>query len=201
MTSLSGPGSSIGSTSSSLLQRVKAQDQEAWRRLIRLYGPLVDFWLRRTGLQPADAEDIFQEVFRAVARTIGTFNKDQAGGSFRRWLRTITRSKVIDHHRQLGTEPQGIGGSDVQVWWQDLPEDSDTGSGDAQEINTLRLRALEMVRADFEERTWQMFWRVTVEGHEAKDVAHDLGVSPSAVRLAKSRVLRRIREQMGGLEP
>ena len=59
---------SIGSTSSSLLVRVKARDQEAWGRLVRLYGPLVAFWIRRAGLQDADARDVFQEVFAAVAK-------------------------------------------------------------------------------------------------------------------------------------
>jgi RNA polymerase sigma-70 factor (ECF subfamily) len=195
------PGSSLGSTSTSLLERVKTQDQEAWRRLVRLYGPLVDYWIRRSSVQAADAEDIFQETFRAVARSIGTFHKDQAHGSFRRWLRSITRSKLIDHHRRLGHEPQGIGGSDVQLQWQELAEDAESDAGEAQEIDTLRLRALELVRAEFEDRTWQMFWRVAVEGHEVKDVARDLGVTTSAVRLAKSRVLRRLREQMEGLEP
>ena len=57
-----------------------------------------------------------------------------------------------------------------------------------------------LIRGEFEERTWQAFYRVTVEGQAAKDVAEDLGVTPSAVRLAKSRVLRRLREEMEGLE-
>ena len=161
----------------------------------------MDYWIRRSSVQAADAEDIFQEVFRDVASSIGTFHKAQARGSFRRWLRSITRSKLIDHHRRLGQEPQGVGGSDVQLQWQELAEDAKSDAGEAQEIDALRLRALELVRAEFEDRTWQMFWRVAVEGHEVKDVARDLGVTPSAVRLAKSRVLRRLREQMEGLEP
>ena len=67
-------------------------------------------------------------------------------------------------------------------------------------MQQLRLRAVELIRGEFEERTWQAFWRVAVEGQAAKDVAKDLGVTASAVRLAKSRVLRRLREEMEGLE-
>jgi len=68
-------------------------------------------------------------------------------------------------------------------------------------VRQLRLRALELIRAEFEDRTWQAFWRVTVDGQPTKDVAQELGVTPSAVRLAKSRVLRRLREELGDLEP
>jgi RNA polymerase sigma-70 factor (ECF subfamily) len=114
MTPPSEHGSSIGSTSSSLLQRVQGQDADAWRRLVRLYGPLIDYWVRRGGLQPADAEDVFQDVFRAVAAHIGTFTRDRATGSFRGWLRTITRSKLADHFRRRGQQPEAVGGSPHQ---------------------------------------------------------------------------------------
>lgn len=193
--------SSIGSTSSSLLQRVKVRDQDAWQRLVRLYGPLVDFWVRRAGLQTADAEDVFQEVFHAVARTIGTFHKDRPGDTFRGWLRTITRSKVADYLRRLTSQPQVMGGSDMQQRLHALAEDSGPDVDEVREIGALRLRALEFVRTEFTEKSWQMFWRVTVEGHEVKDVARELGVTPSAIRLAKSRVLRRLREEMEVLYP
>ncbi len=62
---------SYGSTSFSLLHRVRADDQDGWRRLVRLYGPLVLFWCRRAGVPHADRADVFQEVFRALARSIG----------------------------------------------------------------------------------------------------------------------------------
>jgi RNA polymerase sigma-70 factor (ECF subfamily) len=155
-------------------------------------------------LQTADADDVFQEVFHAVARAIGRFRKDRPHDTFRGWLRTITRSKLIDHRRRRCSEPQATGGSDAHLWFQELAE-SLPGDGDdvgeSQEVAKLRHRALEMVRAEFEERTWQAFWRVTVEGQAVKDVAADLSVTPSAVRLAKSRVLRRLREELRDLEP
>lgn len=195
------PNSSIGSTSSSLLERVRAQDQDAWRRLVRLYGPLVDYWLSRAGLQAADTEDIFQEVFRAVATNIATFRKDRPTDSFRGWLRTITRSKVADHYRRLGSQPAAIGGSDAQLQLLELAEPPEPDSQEATEAEALRLRAMELIRSEFEERTWQAFWRVTVEGHPVQDVARDLGVTPGAIRVAKYRVLHRLRAELRDLEP
>jgi RNA polymerase sigma-70 factor (ECF subfamily) len=58
-------------------------------------------------------------------------------------------------------------------------------------------RAFELLRGEFEERTWAAFWRTAVEGQAARDVAADLGMSPGAVRVAKCRVLHRLREELG----
>lgn len=92
--------SSIGSTSSSLIQRIKARDADAWTKLVRLYGPLVDFWLGREGLNGADVEDVFQDVFATVARGIADFRKDRPGDTFRGWLRTIVRGAAVEHLRR-----------------------------------------------------------------------------------------------------
>ena len=195
---------SIGSTSSSLLGRVKAHDQEAWTRLVRLYGPLVALWLRQARLQAADANDVFQAVFQAVARGIDQFHKDRPGDSFRAWLRVVVRNKLADHFRQRRGQPIAVGGSEAHRQFQEFAdpgEEPPEASGEASAVHQLRLRALEMIRAEFEDRTWQAFWRVTVDGQPPKEVAQELGVTPSAVRLAKSRVLRRLREELGDLEP
>ncbi len=159
MTTPQDSGSSLGSTASSLLRRVQSHDQDAWRRLVRLYGPLVASWLRRAGLQSADVEDVFQFVFKAVAASIGTFQRERTGG-FRRWLRTITMTKLADHFRRRLAEPEATGGSDAQQRLVELeatlPDDTDD---ELNEIEALRRRALQMVRSEFEEKTWQAFWR------------------------------------------
>jgi RNA polymerase sigma-70 factor (ECF subfamily) len=51
-----------------------------------------------------------------------------------------------------------------------------------------------MIRAEFEARTWEAFWRVSVDGQSPSDVASDLGMSVAAIYKAKSRVLARFRE-------
>jgi RNA polymerase sigma-70 factor (ECF subfamily) len=74
-------------------------------------------------------------------------------------------------------------------------DEKDTGP----EERALFHRALQMVRGEFEERTWQAFWQTVIDGRAPKDVAADLGMSPGAVRVAKSRVLHRLREELGDL--
>jgi RNA polymerase sigma-70 factor (ECF subfamily) len=195
---------SLGSTSSSLVRGVKVHDQEAWTKLVRLYGPLVSLWLRQARLQPADANDVFQVVFVAVAMGVEQFHKDRPGDSFRGWLRVIVRSKLVDHFRKQRGQPIAVGGSEAHRQFQQLAdpgEEPPEAPGEAKAVRQLRLRALGMIRAEFEDRTWQAFWRVTVDGQPPKEVAQELGVTPSAVRLAKSRVLRRLREELSDLEP
>jgi RNA polymerase sigma-70 factor (ECF subfamily) len=119
--------SSIGSTSSSLIQRVKAQDDDAWAKLVRLYGPLVNFWLVQAGLHGPDGEDVFQEVFTTVARKVGDFRKDRPADTFRGWLRVIVRSRAADHYRRAGRCPKAASGSDAQERFLNVetPESSD----------------------------------------------------------------------------
>jgi RNA polymerase sigma-70 factor, ECF subfamily len=80
---------------------------------------------------------------------------------------------------------------------EQLPDLGDESVSDeaAGHLQRLREHAMELVQAEFEPRTWQMFWQVVAEGRATHDVAAHFGVSPSAVRLVKSRVMRRLREQ------
>src|SRR5947209_20458017 len=103
-------GSDHSSASSrSWLDRVKAGDADAWDRLVNLYAPLVYHWCRLSQIQTADAADVLQEVFLSVARNVASFRKQRTEDTFRGWLRTITRNKIIDHYRRLGREPEGEG--------------------------------------------------------------------------------------------
>jgi RNA polymerase sigma-70 factor (ECF subfamily) len=185
-----------------LLERVKANEAGAWERLVGLYAPLVFHWCRRWHLQDEDSADVFQEVFLAVATHIGAFRKNGARDTFRGWLRTITRNKVLDHFRRLGREPSGEGGTEAHVriaQLADAPPSEEESSAEQDAEDSLFRRALELIRGEFEERTWQAFWRTTVEGRAPKDVAGELGMSPGAVRVAKCRVLHRLREELGDL--
>ena len=98
------------STSLSLLERVRGQDQEAWQRLIHLYGPLVARWCSHRCVRPQDAEDVQQEVFHAVATSLHKFRLDRPGDTFRGWLRGITKNKLLDHYRRRHGQPEAQGG-------------------------------------------------------------------------------------------
>lgn len=192
---------SSSSTSLTLLDRVREFDARAWERLTTLYTPIVYRWCRQAGLQESDAADVSQEVFRAVASGIGSFRRDQDGHSFRGWLWTITRNKLRDYFRWLSSRPGGVGGSDAQQQLQNIPETLPAAEHDSDfdAAGSIAHRALELVRAEFEERTFQAFLRVAVGGQRPADVAADLGTSVGAVCTAKWRVLRRLREEVDGL--
>ena len=192
-------GSGLSPTSSSLLQLAKANDSEAWERILFLYSPLVYKWARRTGLSEADAPDVCQDVFKAVYSKLHEFQKVKPQDSFRSWLFTITRNRVYDYLRKDGHRPKALGGSDAMELVLNVPAPDDDIECDESERKFLLRRALEMVRTDFEPRTWDAFWKVTIEEAAAVDVAASLGITTNAVYLAKSRVLKRLADQFSQL--
>jgi RNA polymerase sigma-70 factor (ECF subfamily) len=193
----------VGSTSSSLLERAVRQTPGAWERLVALYGPLSYSWARRAGLPPEDSADVVQEVFRAVATHLAGFRHERKSDTFRGWLWTITRNKVRDLRRRQAGRPNAEGGTDAHQRLLEVPAGPDSGSADSAFSSTAPLlaRALERIRSEFEERTWQAFRAVVMEGRSPADVAASLGLSVNAVYIARSRVLRRLRDELDDPPP
>jgi len=192
------PPSAVGSTSSSLIAAARARDPAAWDRLARLYGPLVYGWARKTGLQGQDAADIVQEVFRKVHGALDRFEHQKPDSRFRAWLRTITRNEILQHIRRRADRPQARGGTEAQRALQQIPEPLADEQEPSHEDQQARLaqRALELIRSEFEPRTWQAFVEFTVKDRTAADVGAELGMSPQAVHQAKYRVLKRLRDML-----
>ncbi|MCE9608351.1 MAG: sigma-70 family RNA polymerase sigma factor [Planctomycetia bacterium] len=187
------------STSRSLIERARSLDAEAWRRLCEVYGPVVYRWAKGKGLQATDAADIGQEVFRAVAMKIGTFRRDRPGDTFRGWLWTITHHKLGDYFRTHNNQPRAVGGSTARLELHERAEDGSLDSSvgdDADAEREILHRALALIRVEFELTTWQAFWRTTVDGLSIDQVAAEVNLSAGAVRQAKYRVLRRLRDEM-----
>lgn len=189
--------SSPGPTSLTLLDRIRANDQSAWVRLVDLYGPLVYAWCRQAGLKEDDRADVFQEVFLAVSRHGARFRKEKPGDSFRGWLRIITRNKINDQFRRGQGQPDAAGGSAARERLLQVPGPAEEES--AKGADELWHRALEQIRRHFDDRTWQAFWCVTVEGRTSTEAAAALGLTANAVRKAKVRVLQRLRQEFGDL--
>jgi len=191
----------VGSTSSSLLGRLRVGEADAWQRLARLHTPLVYAWCRRSNLSTEDTADITQEVFRAVHGGLSSFRHDRPDDSFRGWLWTITRSKIRDHFRDRQDRPQAQGGTAAyrQLHEVPAPPAEDTGTLSASPFGNLGRRAIELMRQDFEEPTWRAFWGTAVDGRSPDEVARELGMTVAAVYQAKSRVLRRLRAELAGL--
>jgi RNA polymerase sigma-70 factor (ECF subfamily) len=191
--------------SSSLLVRLKANEPEAWRRLVRLYYPLVRKWCQRSGLKHEDAADVAQEVFRALAGNVARFRYEKGQTSFRAWMYGITSRQLLAHWRQQKQRPVAAGGSEAHQRFAELAEwGPDEVNGDsavfpADERHEVLRRALRMMRDGVASHTWEAFWRSVVEGQAPADIAADLGVSVNAVYIAKARMLSRLREEFGEL--
>lgn len=186
------------SLSSCVLGQVKAKDPRAWERMVKLYGPMIYRWARRAGLQPADSADIVQEVFRAVALYIAEFEAERLSEGFRAWLWTITRNTLTDHFRkQSGAAGSGDDAFEATVAHEPEfpePDDLQTPSPDVAMVH----RVLHHIRPDFDDTTWDAFWQMTVMNRTSAEAAESLGMSKSAVRQAKYRILKRLREELTG---
>ena len=188
-------------TSQSLLQRVKQQEPSAWERLTRLYSPLVYAWCRECGVPATDAGDVMQEVFQSVYRAVERFRRNRASDTFRGWLWMITRNKVRDYYRDADRHLRAAGGTAANLMIQQVPEEEpvSTSSVAGTMNDSVVLNGIEFVKAEFEQKTWQAFWRFAVDDVKAVNVAEELGMTPGAVRKAKLRVMRRLKEELEDL--
>jgi RNA polymerase sigma-70 factor, ECF subfamily len=189
-------------TSRSLLARARQRDDGAWEKLVELYAPLAYFWCRRGHVAEQDIPDVVQEVFRSVVVGIDTFRKERPCDTFRGWLRTVTRSKLCDYFRSRGKSPGAPGGTEMQRRLEQVAVAADEEPDGEEESaeRALFFRGLETIRGQFEPRTWQAFWRVVVDEKSVADVAGELGMRPGTVRVAKCRVLHRLRQELGDVE-
>ena len=188
-------------TSLSLLERLKAADPEAtdWRRLQQIYLPLITGWLHRIpGLEP-DAEDLAQEVMLVLVREISRFERRREG-SFRAWLRQVTINRVRAHRKQIKHQRQA--GLDLTDGFLDKLADPNSDVArewDAEHDRHVFEKLLAVVQPDFRPATWEAFRRFAIYGCPAAEVAAELSLNVNSVLQAKSRVLRRLREEAGHL--
>lgn len=184
----------------SLALRLQREDSGAWSELFELYGPLVDRWATAAGLKKAARQDIAQEVFLLVHRSISQFDATGPKATFKGWLWRITRNVVLQHLRKTNTQPRGGSTAAARLAefadpWEGCSDDDPPSSID--ETTALVRRAMHQIESRVDPVTWQAFFRTTINGERSTDVAADLGLSPAAVRKAKSRTLQRLRKQLG----
>jgi RNA polymerase sigma factor (sigma-70 family) len=182
-------------TQPSLLVRLRNdRDEQAWTQFVDLYAPLLYDYARRHGLQDADAADLMQIVLRVIVSAIRRLDYDPQRGSFRGWLFTIVRSQLFNFRRRKHEFCRGTGDSSTQRLLEEQPAPQEEASAwDAEYEQRLFAWAVQQVRPQVRETTWQAFWQTSVEGKSGKEVAAALGLSVAAVHLAKSRVMVRLR--------
>jgi RNA polymerase sigma-70 factor (ECF subfamily) len=190
----------VPTTSASLLDRLRAgRDEAAWERLVRIYEPFIRRWLTDPALAP-HADDLTQDVLAVLVRELPTFERRRLG-SFRAWLRTVTVNRVREHLRNRAGRPTAEGGTSAH---HRLAQLADPASGlsrrwDAEHDRHVAHKLLDLIEPEFSPQTWAAFRRQAVDGEKAAAVAAALGTTVNAVLLAKSRVLRRLREEAAEL--
>jgi RNA polymerase sigma-70 factor (ECF subfamily) len=167
----------------------------AWDEFVEIYEPLIHRLARHAGLQEADADDLAQEVFRAVASAIGRWDPDPERGSFRGWLFRIVRNLIINLLESRRRNPVGSGDERIEelLKQQPAPDASATLLFDEEYRRQLFQWAIGRVRGEFGESTWQAFWRTAVLDERPRDVADSLGVSVGSVYVYRNRVTSRLR--------
>jgi len=186
-------------TRPSLLVRLRdPRDQDAWQEFFQVYSSVIYGYARRQGMQDADAADLMQDVLRRVAASADKLDYDPRRGTFRGWLFTVTRNRFYDLTDRKRKQVQGAGGSEMLDQLNNQPAAHD-GADAAweQEYQQGILRwAMERIRSEFQEATWQAFLLTALEGKSPQAVAEQLKTSAGSVYVAKSRVLARLRTEV-----
>ncbi len=183
-----------GPTQPSLLLRIRdPSDAESWQAFVSIYAPLIYRSCRRRGLQDADAADVGQEVLVQVARSIRDFEYQPGRGRFRDWLGAVVKKRVS---RFLENEVRGVRGVVVDESMENLDAGEADGEWAAEFYVHLLSAALGRIRDRFEPPTWSAFEAVWMHNRDSDEVARDLALPIQAVYVAKSRVLKRLREEL-----
>lgn len=189
------------STSPTLLALLKGPDsEEAWRRFVHLYQPLIEGRCQAAGLQPADIDDVTGRVLAKLVTALQSFEYDPAR-RFRGYLRTVVASALSDFWADRARKPGGIGaggpaGDDPLAGLPDplhgLPDELDERIH--EELRRAR-QAIDRVQGQVSSAHWQAYWQTAVDHRPAADVAAELGLTVAAVYMAKSRVGKMLRDE------
>jgi len=185
-----------------LLERLKdAADDAAWQSFYDLYDPLIRRWLVRRGVSPQDADDVAQEVMQLALKQLPEFQHNGRVGALRAWLRQVVANRLKTFWRQQNRQENARGGTD----YGDLAEQLADGKSQLSQLwddeyhHDLCERLLSLAGSEFEQRTMDAFRKVALDGQKPARVAESLGMTTNAVRIAQSRVMRRLRELGEGL--
>ena len=189
---------SDNSVSTSILERAKLGDQDAFRIITDLYAGLVYHWIRKEGLSPQDAQDVSQEVFGSVIRKLKKFHRTNVGQSFRAWIRVITHNKITDHRRKNTGVAIPFGGDNPLLGFVTIEKNEEHEESNHDKA-VLYQKAVEFIKGEFADKDCRAFLMLVVDEIPARDVAEKLGISVYSVYIAKSRILKRLHDEFGDL--
>jgi RNA polymerase sigma factor (sigma-70 family) len=184
-------------TRPSLLVRIRdPQDVQSWKLFVTTYAPLIVAYCRKRGIQGADADDVTQEVFAKISRSIGGFEYQPERGRFRDWLGTVAHGELCRVMAKNNRGGRGTGGLDNHPQLDQLV--SETPGADWTDCFHAHIlaTALDQIRPQFEPDTWKAFESVWLHEKRSDEAAKELSMPIEAVYVAKSRVLKRLREKV-----
>ena len=183
-------------TRASLILRLKdAEDVAAWDDFAAIYAPVIFRVATSRGFQAADAENLVQEVFLAVANSVASWLEREDRGRFRAWLLRIARNESIDMLTERATRPLGRDGSTADRVLANLPaRDEFSNALDLEYERAVFHWAAEEVRAVVSEQTWDAFWLTSIDGLSVTEVAERLKIRPGNVYVSRSRMMSRIKQ-------
>lgn len=181
-------------TNLTLLGQAARGSNASWVRLERLYRPFMTGWFMSKGIYLADAEDLSQDVLTVLVKELPSFQHSGNTGAFRTWLRNICLFRYHGYQRRKLLRGVPMGGTEFQQQMNEVAESAETQDWEREHDRHVLAHLLEQLSSEFEATTVTAFRRVTLEKAVAQDVASELGLTVAAVYMAKSRVLRRLRE-------
>ncbi len=187
-------------TSVSLLERLaQAGDEADWQKLIIIYRPFIEKVVLGYPSLASHADDVAQEVMLVLMRELPVFQR-QRTGSFRSWLRNVTVNQmriVLRKHRRERT----VGGLELEQQIEALADPCSAAAKqwDEEHDRAVLQRVIDVVRPTVNQKTWQAFERYALADEGPAQVAAELEMSLNSVLLAKSRILRRLRNEARGL--
>ncbi|MCA8994400.1 MAG: sigma-70 family RNA polymerase sigma factor [Planctomycetaceae bacterium] len=184
-------------TSLSLITQVKdPANSAAWVEFLELYEPVVYRMARGRGLQDADAQDIVQQVFTSIAGAVDRWTAGEDRPPFRAWLTTIVRNAINKLLSRLPRDRASGGSSVLQRLHSEPNPDDITAEIAIETRRQIVFHACELIRHEFSEATWHVFWQTAVEGVSVAEVAKASGKSAGAIYVAKYRVIARLKESI-----
>jgi RNA polymerase sigma-70 factor (ECF subfamily) len=189
-------------TSKSLLERLRDRgDDRAWQRFVAVYESWLRGWLSRHDLQPADVEDVLQEILAIVSAKLPHFIHNGQPGAFRSWLRAILTNQLRYFLRGQRNRQAALPCEPLAGWLDQLtdPDSALSRQWDQEHDQQLVRRMLACIRNEFHPATWQVFQMHVLDDRPAAEVARHFQLQPNAVYVVKSRVLARLREELRGL--
>ncbi len=185
-----------------ILRLAEPADVQAWEEFAAVYGPALYRLALRRGLQPADAEDVAQEILFAVARAIERFEPNDRRARFRTWLSRIARNLLADFCAGRAKRPltQLVSDSWLREASASANHEVALDEFDREFKYALFQFAASRVRERVSTDTWSAFEGTAIQGRVPEQVAGELTMPVGSVYVARCRVLKMLRVEVEQLE-